>query len=36
MADIMWLIRRLKAMSVPEVTWRVSQKLLQKKRKEEV
>mgnify|MGYP004509038603 FL=1 len=33
MADIMWLIRRLKAMSVPEVTWRVSQKLLQKKEK---
>lgn len=31
MADVMWLIRRLKAMSVPEVSWRVSQKLLQKK-----
>ena len=31
MPDTAWLIRRLKAMSVPEVAWRVSQKLLQKK-----
>ena len=31
MADIGWLVRRLRAMSVPEVAWRVSQKALQKK-----
>lgn len=30
MADFMWLMRRLKAMSVPEVAWRVSQKAIQK------
>lgn len=30
MADFAWLVRRLKAMSVPEVAWRVSQKALQK------
>ena len=30
MADFAWLVRRLKAMSVPEVVWRVSQKALQK------
>lgn len=31
MADIAWLMRRLKAMSMPEVIWRISQKTLQKK-----
>ena len=31
MADVAWLIKRLKAMSIPEVEWRVSQKVLQKK-----
>ncbi|MCC8029737.1 MAG: heparinase, partial [Lachnospiraceae bacterium] len=31
MADIRWLMRRLKAMSIPEVTWRLSQKQIQKK-----
>lgn len=31
MADIAWLMRRLKAMSIPEVLWRVSQKKIQKK-----
>ena len=31
MADLAWLIRRLKAMSVPEVVWRLSQKAIQKK-----
>ena len=30
MADFAWLVRRLKAMSVPEVVWRVSQNALQK------
>jgi len=30
MADFAWLVRRLKAMSVPEGVWRVSQKALQK------
>lgn len=30
MADIAWLMRRLKAMSIPEVMWRISQKLIQK------
>ena len=30
MADFAWLMRRLKAMSVPEVAWRVSQKAIQK------
>ena len=31
MADFAWLIRRLKAMSLPEVAWRLSQKQIQKK-----
>ena len=31
MADFAWLVRRLRAMSVPEVAWRVSQKAIQKK-----
>ncbi|MCD7847901.1 MAG: heparinase II/III family protein [Oscillospiraceae bacterium] len=30
MADIAWLMRRLKAMSLPEVAWRLSQKRIQK------
>lgn len=30
MADVVWLTRRLKAMSIPEVIWRISQKLVQK------
>lgn len=30
MADIAWLMRRLKAMSIPEVAWRLSQKQIQK------
>ncbi|MGN1318589.1 MAG: heparinase II/III family protein, partial [Lachnospirales bacterium] len=30
MADVKWLVNRLKAMSIPEVMWRVSQKLLQR------
>ncbi len=30
MTDIAWFIRRLKAMSIPEVAWRVSQKIIQK------
>lgn len=30
MADVVWLARRLKAMSIPEVLWRLSQKKLQK------
>ncbi|WP_125140042.1 heparinase II/III family protein [Clostridium transplantifaecale] len=30
MADMGWLIRRLKAMSVPEILWRLSQKGIQK------
>lgn len=31
MADVKWLIRRLKAMSLPEIFWRLSQKKIQKK-----
>ncbi len=31
MADIAWIIGRLKAMSIPEVAWRISQKVIQKK-----
>lgn len=30
MADVAWLVKRLKAMSISEVKWRVSQKVLQK------
>jgi hypothetical protein len=30
MADIAWLMRRLKAMSIPEVAWRLFQKQIQK------
>ena len=30
MTDIAWFIRRLKAMGIPEVAWRVSQKIIQK------
>ncbi|HDL6579969.1 alginate lyase family protein [Enterococcus faecium] len=30
MADMMWLLQRLKAMSVPEVCWRLTQKVIQK------
>ncbi|HFD1677606.1 TPA: alginate lyase family protein [Enterococcus faecium] len=30
MADMMWLLQRLKAMSVPEVCWRLTQKVVQK------
>lgn len=30
MADYAWLLRRLRAMSVPEIVWRVSQKIIQK------
>lgn len=30
MADFAWLVRRLKAMSAPEVAWRISQKAIQK------
>ena len=33
MADISWLIRRLKAMSIPEVLWRFSQKAEEKREK---
>ncbi len=33
MADIAWLMNRLKAMSIPEVMWRVSQKMVQKNEK---
>lgn len=33
MADMAWLLGRLKAMSLPEVMWRVSQKWLQTKEK---
>lgn len=33
MADVTWLVRRLKAMSIPEVIWRLSQKSIQKKEK---
>ncbi|MDO4301378.1 MAG: alginate lyase family protein [Clostridia bacterium] len=31
MKNVIWLFNRLKAMSIPEVLWRVSQKTLQKK-----
>lgn len=31
MADIKWLFNRLQAMSIPEVIWRISRKLMQKK-----
>ena len=31
MADISWLVCRLKAMSIPEIAWRVSQKIVQNK-----
>lgn len=31
MADFAWLMRRLKAMSLPEVAWRISQRRIQKK-----
>lgn len=31
MTNTRWLIRRLKAMSIPEVAWRLHQKLIQKK-----
>ena len=31
MADVMWLVRRLRAMSIPEVVWRTGQKITQKK-----
>ncbi len=30
MANVMWLLNRLKAMSVPEIAWRVQQRVLQK------
>ena len=30
MPNISWLIRRLKAMSIPEVAWRLSQKSIEK------
>lgn len=33
MADIAWLMRRLKAMSIPELAWRVSQKRIEKSEK---
>ena len=33
MADFAWLLRRLKAMSIPEVAWRVSQKVIEKSEK---
>lgn len=33
MADLIWAVRRLKAMSVPEITWRLSQKLIQNSEK---
>ncbi|MEY8337984.1 alginate lyase family protein [Lachnospiraceae bacterium 62-35] len=33
MADIMWLTNRLKAMSLPEIGWRISQKMVQKSEK---
>lgn len=33
MANVSWLIRRLKAMSIPEVLWRLSQKNIQKQEK---
>jgi len=31
MANVLWLIRRLKAMSFPEILWRLSQKNIQKR-----
>lgn len=31
MADVKWLMRRLKAMSLPEIFWRLSQRKIQKK-----
>lgn len=34
MADMMWLLQRLKAMSVPEVCWRLTQKVVQKMKKD--
>lgn len=36
MKDIHWRINRLKSMNVPEMAWRVQQKLLQKKEKKRV
>lgn len=30
MADLSWIVRRLKAMSIPEVLWRLSQRSIQK------
>lgn len=35
MASISWLVRRLKAMSIPEVLWRLSQKRIQKREESE-
>ena len=35
MADITWLMRRLKAMSIPEVAWRLVQKQIQKSEEEQ-
>lgn len=29
MAKVSWLIKRLKAMSIPEVLWRLSQKCIE-------
>src|SRR5699024_8410324 len=31
MTDVMWLVRRLRAMSILEVVWRTGQKITQKK-----
>ena len=31
MADFAWLVRRLKAMSAPEVAWRITQKAIQQR-----
>ena len=31
MSDVVWLTQRLKAMSIPEIIWRISQKAEQKK-----
>lgn len=36
MKDIHWLINRLKSMNAPEIVWRVTQKMLQKKEKRSV
>lgn len=33
MADILWTFRRLKAMNIPEIKWRFSQKWIEKKEK---